>query len=103
MLPFIQCHHTRGRADCGGFLKLNNKESIGFCALLPIVVKRKNSTMMWLMKALLVAVCISNSPSWVPPMGAHTEAEWWLMSSQTTCRAGNLKCTLVALVRIVKK
>jgi hypothetical protein len=33
MLPFIQCHHTRGLAEFGGFLNPSSKEAGRFCAM----------------------------------------------------------------------
>src|SRR4029077_10977484 len=32
MLPFIQCHHTRGLAEFGGFLNPSSREAGAFCA-----------------------------------------------------------------------
>ena len=52
MLPFIQCHHTRGRALCGGFI--NPSFSTSVCAAAPIVIEASAVSMMFLFQFIVV-------------------------------------------------
>ena len=52
MLPFIQCHHTRGRALCGGFI--NPSFSTSVCAAVPIVIEASAVSMMFLFQFIVV-------------------------------------------------
>src|SRR6266567_9523968 len=44
MLPFIQCHHTRGRAPSGGFSKPLFSESVVLCAAASVAPRVRQST-----------------------------------------------------------
>jgi hypothetical protein len=44
MFPFIQCHHTRGRALSGGFSNPLFSESAGFWLLAEIAAAMKSTT-----------------------------------------------------------
>src|SRR5258708_5925644 len=63
MLPFIQCHQTRGLAEFGGFLKPSSREAVTFCekdggARVPAKTKSAIPRMLAMREWLMECSCV---------------------------------------------